>query len=64
MPTITDPLKITTTPEDEEAHADGDVFASKDDEDDEPAEHPMDTAEPIVPAEPSPPDPDDSEETP
>ena len=45
MPTITDPLKITTTPEDEEAHADGDVFASKDDEDDEPAEQELNAPE-------------------
>lgn len=29
MPAITDPLNITTTPEEEDGHADADVFASK-----------------------------------
>jgi len=29
MPTILDPLKASATPDEEEAHADGDIFASK-----------------------------------
>lgn len=40
MPAILDPLK----PEDEEGHADGDVFASKEDEE-APAEHPINVPE-------------------
>ena len=35
MPAITDPLKITATPEEEDGHADGDVFASKEGDEEE-----------------------------
>ncbi|KAJ4349888.1 uncharacterized protein N0V89_008507 [Didymosphaeria variabile] len=35
MPAILDPLKVTATPEEEEGHADGDVFASKEDEEEQ-----------------------------
>ncbi|KAJ4305386.1 hypothetical protein N0V90_000917 [Kalmusia sp. IMI 367209] len=40
MPTILDPLKATATPDEEEGHANGDVFASKENEDEEPEHEP------------------------
>lgn len=38
MPTILDPLKVAATSDDDQGHADGDVFASKE-EDDKESEH-------------------------